>query len=43
MLGAVRTSVGNIDEARADLGESLLLAATSGARRMEAVMIVRRR
>ena len=43
MLGAVRTSIGDIDEARADLGESLLLAATSGARRMEAVMIAHRR
>jgi tetratricopeptide (TPR) repeat protein len=39
LLGAVRTRIGDIDGARADLGEALLAASLAGARRLEAVTL----
>jgi CHAT domain-containing protein len=39
MLGSVRTQIGDIDEARADLGESLTLADRRGERELAAVTL----
>ncbi|MFQ5565506.1 MAG: hypothetical protein ACE5EU_04005, partial [Paracoccaceae bacterium] len=39
LLGAVRTRIGDIDGARADLGEALLAASLAGERRLEAVTL----